>query len=108
MPTAAIFTVTGTVGTSPVQILSNLPVASNCAVPLRVINPTNSHFMACTYDNGVTSPVLGSVGIQITPYGSDLRTDEVQFGTTLKLGVKLVADAASTPYTIEYESTIHA
>ena len=108
MPTAAIVTITGTVGTSPVQILSNLPVASNCAVPLRVINPTNSNFLACTYDNGTTSPVIQSVGIQITPYGSDSNAYNVQFGTVLKLGVKLVADAAATPYTIEYESTIHA
>jgi hypothetical protein len=62
--------------------------------------------MAVTYDNGITIPVIGSVGIQLTPYGSDSNAYNVQFGTTLFLGVYLVADAAGVPYTIEYEAVV--
>lgn len=101
--TTHIGTVTGTVGETATQILLDLPVRANCAYALRVINPTNSHYMAVCYDNGTTIPVIGSVGIQLTPYGSDSNAYNVQFGTTLLLGVMLIADAAGVPYTIEYE-----
>ena len=105
MPKSQIKTITGTVGTAATQIFVNLPVAASCSYALRVINPTNSHYMAVTYDNGTTTPVIGSVGLQLPPYGSDSNGYAVQFGTTLMLGVFLIADAAGVPYTIEYEST---
>jgi hypothetical protein len=93
-----ITTVTGTIGTTPVLILSNL----NGAYITRVIDPTNSHFMAATYDNGATSPVIGSVGQQITPYGNDERHYPPTYGVTTLIGVMLVADALGVPFTIEY------
>src|ERR1700722_12924506 len=105
MATTHIGTFTGTVGNTAVQLLTNIPVRQGCSFALRIINPTNSHYMAVTYDNGVTVPVIGSVGLQLPPYGSDSNAYNVQYGTTLLLGVYLIADASSIPYTIEYEIT---
>ena len=97
-------TITGTIGTMAVQVLSGL-FANN--VSLRVINPsngvTNNNYFAVTYDNGTTAPVIGSVGFQISPLGDDRYTYKVPFGANFFLGVDLVANNASSPYTIEYE-----
>ena len=82
----------GTVGTSPVTILA----AGTAIEYLRIHNPSKTAQLCVTYD-GVTVPVVNSVGITISALGADEQTLQIPGG-----GVSLIADGASSPYYIEW------
>ena len=85
-------TMTGTIGTSAVSLLTLTKDFSY----IRVINPTQGNILAVTYD-GVTVPVIGSVGVQLGPWGTDEQYFVIPVGS-----IKAIANAASTPFEIEY------
>jgi hypothetical protein len=86
----------GVVGTTAITALA----AGKAFFYLRVINPSptgnNGPSLAITYD-GVTVPVINSVGIQLDPRFTDEHVDNIPTGA-----VQIIASAVNTPYCIEY------
>lgn len=87
-------TITGTVGTTPVQILA----PNKSGQFLRIHNPNGSTgaFLAVSYD-GVTVPVVFGAGTTIAPLSADDWTIFVPNGA-----VTIVSDMEDAAFTIMY------